>query len=106
VTWLDSQPRSQVEGALAVFDNDPDFARGYLNRAGCDRRYALWLVLVDLQVSTLPDRGPRLAWAWHAAYETGWSPRAAAFAAWASTDTHTTPPPPIIRAGHAGVVPR
>jgi hypothetical protein len=58
VTWLDSQPRSQVEGALAVFDNDPDFARDYLNRAGCDRRYALWLVLVDLQVSTLPTGSP------------------------------------------------
>jgi hypothetical protein len=106
VTWLDSQPRSQVEGALAAFDNDPDFAKGYLNRAGCDRRYALWLVLVDLQISTLPNRGPRLAWDWQTAYEAGWSPRAAAFAAWASTDTHTTPTPPIIRAAHTAVVPR
>jgi hypothetical protein len=103
VTWLDSQPRSQVEGALAAFDNDPDFARGYLTRAGCDRLYALWLVLVDLQISTLPTRGPRVAWDWHTAYETGWSPRAAAFA---STDTRTTPKPPIIRAAHTGVVPR
>ena len=104
MTWFDAQPRSQVEGALAVFDNDPDLARGYLDRAGCDRRYALWLVLVDLQIGTLPDRGPRLAWDWQTAYQTGWSPRAAAFAAWASTDT--APTPPAIRAAHTGVDPR
>lgn len=106
MSWLDSQPRHQVEAALAVFDGDSELATRYLHRAGHDRRYGLWLALVDLQMSTLPDRGPRLAWDWHIAYRAGWSPRAAAFAAWASTDTDTTATSPIIRAGHTGGVPR
>jgi hypothetical protein len=106
VTWLDSQARHQVEAALAVFDGDGEFASCYLERAGCDRRYALWLALVDLHIETLPDRGCRLACDWRIAYRTGWSPRAAAFAAWASSDTDIAAISPIIRAGNTGVVPR
>jgi hypothetical protein len=34
VTWLDSQPRHQVEAALAVLDGDLEFAKRYLERAG------------------------------------------------------------------------
>jgi len=106
VTWLDSQPRHQVEAALEVFDQEPELAKRYVERAGHDRRYRLWLALVDLQISTLPDRSPRLAWDCRTAYRAGWSPRAAAFAAWASTDTDSAAISPIVRAGHTGGIPR
>jgi hypothetical protein len=104
MTWLDTQPRHHVEAALAVFDDQPDLAERYRDRAGSDRRYALWLALVDLQSETLPDGRRLRSWDWHTAYRTGWSPRAAAFAAWASSDNNPAPETPQ-RARHLRVVP-
>lgn len=104
MSWLDSQPRHQVEAALVMFDDQPDLAERYRTRAGSDRAYTLWLALVDLQSETLPDRRRLRSWDWHTAYRTGWSPRAAAFAAWASSDDNTAPVPPE-RARHLKVVP-
>jgi hypothetical protein len=66
-------------------------------------RFGLWIELVKLHLGTLPGGGAvevdRPADEWRDRYETGWSPRQAAFAAWAY---HTTSPgrqsrPPVDR---------
>jgi dTDP-D-glucose 4,6-dehydratase len=54
LTWLDRQPRTQVDAALTEFAADPTLVAHYHDRAGNDRRYALWLAMVDGNIETLP----------------------------------------------------
>jgi hypothetical protein len=73
-TWLDVQAPLSVRRALGVA-NDSDDAAG---------RFDLWLSLVDLHLAELRSRRSGLVWDWHRRYQDGWSPRTAAFAAWAN----------------------
>lgn len=84
MTWLDRQPQSQVDAAIAELAGHPDLVSRLHERAGNDQRYSLWLAMVDLHIEALPDTHSTLDWDWRRAYKSGWSPRAAAFAAWAS----------------------
>jgi hypothetical protein len=97
MTWINAQPAEHVEAATALFAEHSDVTEHYLALAGSDRHYALWLWLVDLQLETLPGRRPELAWDWTAAYESGWSPRNAAFYAWASTERPAQSPSCVIQ---------
>ena len=81
MTRLNTQPQDQGEAALAVFDDDPGVADAYLERAGCDHRYGLSLVIIDLQIVGFPCRDPRLTWDRHIGR------RPAVFAALVTTDT-------------------
>jgi hypothetical protein len=72
LTWLDTQPPSIVRCALAD-----------RNEVDQSARFALWLVLVDLHLDQLHTGRHGLQWDWHLAYDSGWSPRTAALAAWA-----------------------
>jgi hypothetical protein len=72
-TWLDTQPATTVRCALG----------GTPRTDEAERRYALWLRLVDLHLCQLRVERSRLTWEWRPAYDDGWSPRTAAFAAWA-----------------------
>ena len=82
-TWLDTQPTTIIRCALAA-DTAPE--------DGTDQRYGLWLELVDLHLDQLRADRSGLEWEWRRAYEDGWSPRTAAFAAWAKhlRPVHTT----------------
>ena len=65
MTWLDRQPPAQVDAALAEFSSNPDLVERYSLQAGNNRRYALWLAMVDLHIDTLPDPHCQLTWDWH-----------------------------------------
>jgi hypothetical protein len=102
-TWFDRLPHPEVAQRAAdclerLFG--PEASR-YLTRAGGDRHFALWLHLVDHQLAALPDvpGGGQPALAWRDCYERGWSPRAAAFAAW-SSHPEPTSPPEAVEIGH------
>lgn len=75
-TWLDTQPTATIRRALAPSPHETDTESG-------EPRFALWLELVDLHLDQLHVERHQLEWDWHRAYEEGWSPRTAAFAAWA-----------------------
>jgi hypothetical protein len=92
VTWLDRQPQSQVDAAIAELAGHPDLVSRFHERAGSDQRYSLWLAMVDLHLEALPDPHSALDWDWRRAYKSGWSPRAVAFAAWASATADPTEP--------------
>ncbi len=68
-TWFDTLPPELVDAAGAQ-----------------DGRYGLWRCLVRLHLDTLPAghevRTDVNTAVWRERYETGWSPRQAAFAAW------------------------
>jgi hypothetical protein len=85
-TWFDTLPHPEVADIAAECLEEllgADAAR-YLERAGGDRRFALWLHLVDHHLARLPaGPGPRAELPWRAAYDACWSPYLAAFAAWA-----------------------
>lgn len=74
-TWLDTQPATIIRRALGA-GTDPA-------SDGAGRRYGLWLELVDLHLDQLHVERQQLEWDWQRAYDDGWSPRTAAFAAWA-----------------------
>ena len=83
-TWLDLVPHQKVvERLLDRLDQEfPDQAT-YLETAGGDVRYSLWLRLADEHLDALPrSEGKRTGFPWRSAYDHGWSPRDAAFAAW------------------------
>jgi hypothetical protein len=80
-TWLDWQSPVTVRLALGVA-NDGDDAVG---------RFELWLSLVDLHLAELRSGRSGLVWDWQRRYEDGWSPRTAAFAAWANNVHPVTP---------------
>jgi hypothetical protein len=72
-TWLDLRSPVTVKRALgSVADG-----------SNADRRFDLWLLLVDLHLEELRSVRSGLAWDWQRGYEDGWSPRSAAFAGWA-----------------------
>ena len=75
-TWLDTQPTAIIRRALAPSRHERDTESG-------EPRFALWLELVDLHLDQLRAERSGLEWDWQGAYEDGWSPRTAAFAAWA-----------------------
>lgn len=75
-TWLDTQPTATIRRALAPSRHETDTESG-------EPRFALWLELVDLHLDGLHGERHQLEWNWHRAYDDGWSPRTAAFAAWA-----------------------
>ena len=75
-TWLDSQPARIIRNALGP-DTD--------NRESDEHRFDLWLALVDLHLDQLNAKRPLVEWDWRGGYEDGWSPRTAAFAAWAKS---------------------
>jgi hypothetical protein len=106
VTWLDRQPQAQVDAAIAELAGDPDLVARYYERAGGDQRYSLWLAMVDLHIEALPDTHSTLDWDWKRAYRSGWSPRTAAFAAWASATPDGTEPALDLECSHAGTVVR
>ena len=73
-TWLDTQPTAIIRRALDAGTDRTDDDQ---------RRFGLWLELVDLHLDQLRTERSDLEWDWHRAYDDGWSPRTAAFAAWA-----------------------
>lgn len=73
-TWLDTQPTVTVQLALDASLSGDD-------GPGC--RFALWLELLDLHLDQLSTERSLLDWDWPDACAKGWSPRTAAFAAWA-----------------------
>ena len=73
-TWLDSQPATIIRSALGV---------GAADRECEEHRFNLWLALVDLHLEQLNVKRRLGGWDWRGGYEDGWSPRTAAFAAWA-----------------------
>ena len=73
-TWLDTQPAAIIRRALDAGTDRTDDDQ---------RRFGLWLELVDLHLDQLRAERSGLEWDWQGAYEDGWSPRTAAFAAWA-----------------------
>jgi len=73
-TWLDTQPAAIIRCALDKGTDRTDDDQ---------RRFGLWLELVDLHLDQLRAERSGLEWDWQGAYEDGWSPRTAAFAAWA-----------------------
>ena len=73
-TWLDTQPAAIIRRALDAGTDCTDDDQ---------RRFGLWLELVDLHLDQLRAERSGLEWDWQGAYEDGWSPRTAAFAAWA-----------------------
>jgi hypothetical protein len=72
-SWLDTQPVATIRCALTPADVAPDGSG----------RFGLWLELVDLHLDQLHVERSQLDWEWESAYDQGWSPRTAAFAAWA-----------------------
>ena len=72
-TWLDTQPASTIRCALTPAATHPEGSG----------RFGLWLELVDLHLDQLRVERSQLDWEWDFAYDQGWSPRTAAFAAWA-----------------------
>jgi len=72
-TWLDTQPWATIRCVLTPAGDHPDGSR----------RFGLWLELVDLHLDQLRVERSQLDWEWESAYDQGWSPRTAAFAAWA-----------------------
>jgi hypothetical protein len=94
-TWLDRVPASKdvrraLEHAAHLADQP-----GYLNRAGGDARFALWLRLADQHAAAAARetrRPPAIAQAqfpWRGAYVSCWSPRGAAEAAHEGADSTT-----------------
>ena len=77
-TWLDTQPSATIRCALTSAAARPDGSR----------RFGLWLELVDLHLDQLRVQRSQLEWDWVSAYDRGWSPRTAAFAAWAKHRRH------------------
>ena len=75
-TWLDAQPTTIIRSALGAGADD---------HKSEERRFNLWLALVDLHLEQLNVQRPVGEWDWHSSYEDGWSPRTAAFAAWAKS---------------------
>jgi hypothetical protein len=73
-TWLDTQPTATIRRALDASTDRTDDDQ---------QRFGLWLELVDLHLDQLRAERSGLEWDWQGAYEEGWSPRTAAFAAWA-----------------------
>lgn len=72
-TWLDTQRAATILRALTTAADHPDGSA----------RFGLWLELVDLHLDQLSVERSQLDWEWESAYDQGWSPRTAAFAAWA-----------------------
>jgi hypothetical protein len=104
VTWLDHQPRAQVDAAIGELSARPELVEKYADRARNDDRYALWLAMVDGHLETLPDPHGEVIWDWHDSYQAGWAPRATAFAAWASTDPEPDPTSATTATVSAGMV--
>ena len=77
-TWLDTQPAATIRCALR-----PGVARPDGSHPDDSARFGLWLELVDCHLDQLHVERSQLDWEWESAYEKGWSPRTAAFAAWA-----------------------
>jgi hypothetical protein len=75
MTWLDWQSPVTVRRALGSVADSGQAA---------DRRFDLWLALVDLHLEELGGGRKGLVWEWRRAYTDGCSPRTAAFAAWAN----------------------
>jgi hypothetical protein len=68
-TWLDQQAARVVRSALG----------SDLDSRECDeRRFNLWLALVDLHLAQLKAERSLVEWDWRSGYKDGWSPRAAA----------------------------
>jgi hypothetical protein len=85
-TWLDRLPHPEVADKAAACLEEmlgPAEAVELLERADGDRRFALWLHLVDHHLADLPTPPTPSSLKWRDAYEAAWSPRDAAFAAWA-----------------------
>jgi hypothetical protein len=85
-TWFDTLPHPEVADRAADCLEEllgADAGR-YLERAGGDRRFALWMHLVDHHLAGLPAvPGAGAELPWRTAYDACWSPYLAAFAAWA-----------------------
>jgi hypothetical protein len=85
-TWFDTLPHPEMaEKAAGCLEEllGADAGR-YLERAGGDRHFALWMHLVDHHLAGLPAvPGAGAELPWRAAYDACWSPYLAAFAAWA-----------------------
>lgn len=94
-TWLDRVPKpDDVRRSLAHAAKLPDQLE-YVNRAGGDQRFALWLRLADQHAAAAARetrRAPVIARAefpWRGAYVSCWSPRGAAEAAHDGADPAT-----------------
>ena len=73
-TWFDLHPTATIRRASGL-----ELCAG----ESADQRIILWLSLVDLRLDQLCNDRAALEWDWRQGYEDGWSPRTAAFAAWA-----------------------
>jgi hypothetical protein len=83
-TWLDRVPSPEdVQASLKEVAGLPD-QPGYLERAGGDQEFALWLRLADQHAAAAARetrRAPRIGqsqFPWRGAYVSCWSPRGAA----------------------------
>ena len=86
-TWLDRQSASDVRHALG---SDAD------SRECDEARFSLWLALVDLHLAQLNTQRPIVEWDWRCGYQDGWSPRTAAFAAWAKSRHRNDHAAPVV----------
>jgi hypothetical protein len=84
VTWLDTQPAATIRRALGLSADNSNKHDG--------EQFGLWLELVDLHLDQLRTERSHLEWEWRQGYEDGWSPRTAAFAAWAKHLRPVRPP--------------
>jgi hypothetical protein len=119
--WMNGAERQQwretVRDVVANLDRYfPDDQADYLDQAGGDPVYSLWLRLVDEQLDQLPARGNgRPAFTWRQAYEAGWPPRETACTAWSGLgerpdvlDAVSLPIPatePVVRGGDRPAMP-
>jgi hypothetical protein len=87
-TWLDRQDAATVDEARQVFRSSPQYTR-FMEYAGDDESFALWLRLADRRVGRLVGLGVFGIgdWSWRDAYDAGMSPLDAARDALAEDDT-------------------
>jgi hypothetical protein len=77
-TWLDAHPAATIRCAGTPAGDHADGTH-----TGGSARFGLWLELVDLHLDELRVGRSQVDWDWVSAYDQGWSPRTAEFAAWA-----------------------
>lgn len=90
-TWLAAQDPAKIEAALGRVRERSGLGAGtdYLDHAGGDEHFALWLAIADARAVRICGLGifDIGDWTWADAYEDGWDPREAAIEALRADDT-------------------